>query len=76
MAHYYLHPDVTARQDPVDRTCIHLGLSDGRSALLRVSCGRARVSPATWHPEFGCCIENRCVVIEFEGPTAEVEISW
>jgi uncharacterized heparinase superfamily protein len=73
---YHLHPEVVVRTDPDDSQCMHLDLPERRHALLRVVQGHASVRPATWHPKFGCTIDNQCVVVEFAGRTTEVLISW
>jgi uncharacterized heparinase superfamily protein len=73
---YHLHPDVVAHTDPVDSQSIHLDLREGRHALLRVPHGRASIRPATWYPEFGRSVDTRCIVVEFAGKTAEVQMSW
>ncbi|MGH8627446.1 MAG: heparinase, partial [Gammaproteobacteria bacterium] len=42
-----------------------LGAADGPLRYV-VSTGRARLEDTTYHPEFGCSIPNKCLVVELE----------
>jgi uncharacterized heparinase superfamily protein len=40
--------------------------ADGLTARFVITRGRARLEDSTYHPEFGCSMRNRCLVVELE----------
>lgn len=68
-ARYYLHPDVKVNGSTLE-------LQSGDILQFSVSGGSYRVTPSTWHPEFGVAVKNLCIEIVFSGPEANFELVW
>ncbi len=73
VARYHLHPAVAASGD---NGCGVLRLSDGHTMRWSVTGGVARITPSTWHPEFGQSIASQCIELVFDGPRATIEFTW
>lgn len=70
---YYLHPAVVATNDGNEG---QLSLCNGRVVRWTAVGGIARVTPSSWHPEFGLSVTNQCIEILFEGHEVGVEFVW
>jgi uncharacterized heparinase superfamily protein len=73
VARYHLHPAVVASGD---NGCGVLRLSGGHTMRWSVTGGMARITPSTWHPEFGQSIASQCIELVFDGPLATIEFTW
>lgn len=73
-ARYHLHPGVKA--DLFDTTEGMLTLPNGQTVEFVCEIGKARLEQTTWHPEFGKTIENLCLVIDFDGQNACLNLNW
>ncbi len=63
-ARFHFHPRIeVALGEPQAGS---LRVNDRRTLSYIVSQGRARLEDSTYHPEFGCSIPNKCLVVELE----------
>lgn len=72
-ARYYLHPAVAATNDGNEG---QVSLRNGRVVRWTAVGGVARVTPASWHPEFGLSVSCKCIEILFEGRETSIEFAW
>ncbi len=73
-ARFHLHPDVRAEQSAPGEG--YLVLANGERARWRASGGPVRIEASTWHPEFGICTRNACLVLPLQGGTSQFEFTW
>jgi hypothetical protein len=78
-ARFHLHPLVVideATPGIHPATSLALRLPRGQRVHVTVEAGRLEVVPATWHPEFGRDVPNRCLVTRLERGKSRVHIAW
>ena len=73
VAYFHFHPGVSVS---AEGECIFLTLPDGHRCEMRVQGGRAVVEGGTWHPEFGVCEANKCVVVAFSTGALKTEFHY
>ena len=73
-ARFHLHPAVTVRSVRAD--CVAAQLGGGQ--VVEISCEGGTIAEvaSTWHPGFGVVCANRCLVVQFRGPTLRTKVSW
>lgn len=74
-ARFHFHPDFTIALDPAGGGGVAHGLGRG-NVLFAVRSARARIEPATWHPEFGTSYPSQCLVVPLEAGRSEVTFRW
>lgn len=74
-AAFHFHPDLSPSIDEEGRSGALI--SDAGVALSwRVSRGRGRLEPSTWHPEFGVSLPARRLVVALSQGESLVEFTW
>jgi uncharacterized heparinase superfamily protein len=71
---FYFHPEVKLHMAGLDAGTVEL--PSGQKLDLQFRGGRGAVKPSTYHPEFGKCISNQCIEIEFTSPELFTTFHW
>jgi len=71
---FYFHPEVKLHMAGLDAGIVEL--PSGQKLDLQFRGGRGAVKPSTYHPEFGKCISNQCIEIEFTSPELFTTFHW
>lgn len=74
VAHFHFHPDVIVAPDGKYRFKVRT--PDGRSMMLEVDGGNARLVNSKWHPHFGVSVSNQKLLAEFTGSKLNTRITW
>lgn len=73
ISRFHIHPDVKMScQDQQGE----LTLPNGKTIYWHSVGGHAKISPTTWHPEFGVSQRTTCLEITFSGPECITVFSW
>ncbi len=74
-ARLYFHPDVNVQKK--ENNLFTATLASGEKVEISVSgADSSFLENATWHPEFGLSIPNKCLVTQFSGHQLVTKISW
>lgn len=70
----HIHPDVAAR---CDDNRVSLNLPTGETLELEVTgADSIRLTPSTWHPEFGQVVPNHCIESSFSKGSLSTLMRW
>ncbi|MBM5811018.1 MAG: heparinase [Gammaproteobacteria bacterium] len=70
VARFHLHPRVQEAGDNA------LRLADGVRVQWQCDGGAARLTPSTWHPQFGMSEDNRCLEVRLTGRRLITRFEW
>lgn len=73
-ARFHLHPDVRLQLDEERRGM--LILPGGQKVAFECKGGSPRIEQGSWHPEFGCAVENSCLVVPLKSGRARIDLRW
>lgn len=74
LVRFHFHPAVRVQADGPDFVAL---LPAGERARLRFEgAGPVRLEESTWHPAFGVCDSNQCLVAGLSGTELETVITW
>ncbi|KAB0480399.1 Uncharacterized conserved protein, heparinase superfamily [Pseudomonas reinekei] len=74
IARFHLHPEVSVIQNDNNLT---ITLASGEVVSVSISGAAAiRIASTTWHPEFGKCVANQCIVAELSSDTLITRVKW
>jgi uncharacterized heparinase superfamily protein len=70
----YIHPDVTFSQEASGFVA---NMGAGKKVVIELSgADQVRIVASTWHPEFGCTVDNQCIEAVFSSRTLTTHIRW
>ncbi|MBD7978570.1 heparinase II/III family protein [Serpens gallinarum] len=70
----YVHPDVKVS---LVSTGLIADLVGGHSVSIEIlGADEVRLTPSTWHPEFGCSVPNQCIEAFFSNGSLITRIGW
>ena len=73
-ARFHLHPDVAIERGEGSHGTLHL--ASGEIVGWRARAAEIRIEETTWHPEFGRCIPNKCLVLSLSDGRATLDLNW
>jgi uncharacterized heparinase superfamily protein len=74
-ARYHFHPEIDVSVSANGQTGMARWGKNGTMSWT-LTHGTAHLQTSSWHPEFGLCLPNRCLVITLEAGQGEIEFSW
>ena len=69
----HLHPDVMVLE--IEKQKVSL-FADLVRVVLVVENADIEICHSTWHPEFGVCVQNRCLKLFVRGASVKMQIAW
>jgi uncharacterized heparinase superfamily protein len=78
-ARYHFHPEIDVAVDAEGKTGMaRWGKNGAENSAMSwtLTHGTAHLETSSWHPEFGLCLPNRCLVVILEAGQGEIEFSW
>ena len=74
-ARFHFHPDVEAADNSIEAKPVQLAQDN---LLVRLSAPNRQVSwtPATYHPQFGWSVPNRCWCVDVPRPGTATNLEW
>lgn len=73
-ARFHLHPGVRLSLDNGGRGV--LILPGGQNVAFECKGGPPRIEQGSWHPEFGCLVDNSCLVVPLQKGRARFHLRW
>jgi len=73
VAYFHFHPNVVIR---VDSGKIEALMPDGTEVAISPSSRFIAIEDGTWHPEFGVSVDNKRLVIRFDGTNLRTRMTW
>lgn len=72
-ARFHFHPEwrVTASENAGRAVS-----PEGATCIWEVAGGHARIDDASYHPQFGASVPNRCLAVEFSGAESTTRFRW
>lgn len=74
-ARYYLHPDVSVTT--TGQSCGQIEMKCGLTFDWKcLGASKVEIIDTTWHPEFGACVPNQCIIAHFDSEECEFILEW
>lgn len=74
-ARFHFHPGLRVKASNQQSEGV-ITMHDGSVVKWQLDRGKARLVPSTWHPRFGHCIPNLCLVVDLLAGGSDIHFFW